>query len=335
MKRILLSASLGVVIVASIFQTFSRSEATRTPQSYPLVCRGAASLEIGAPEPSSWDVGFTFTRGTKPAGEGLAPGQCSWVDRAMHLDEPDKLYKNVEGEEYPPGKKPWFLELHSPDKYWTFMVSNQLSKYGWRQLTATSASPFEFTVIGTAKLPSDLEVIRSYPLICRGGPGVVMDVVPALRTIGFQFMRGTKPAGEGLAAGECSWKDRGMHADEPQRLSQYVENLESLKSGGTLAPENRWYEELRSPDKYWTFMVSNNGHGQLIATSARPNNKKEVSPTARVPSEIGQILKRDQQGNDIHKRALLMRTRPVSLRRWGANNETKILVPSLGQAHVH
>lgn len=152
MKRILLSASIGAVIVAANFQTFSRSEAARTPQSYPLVCRGAASLEMGSPEPDSWEVGFTFTRGTKPAGEGLAPGQCSWVDRAMHVDEPDRLYQNVEGEEFPPGKKPWFLELHSPDKYWTFMVSNQLSKYGWRQLTATSARPLEFTVNGYSKI---------------------------------------------------------------------------------------------------------------------------------------------------------------------------------------
>jgi len=270
MKRILLSASISIVIVAANFQAFSRSEAARMPQSYPLVCRGAASLEIGAPEPSSWDVGFTFTRGTKPAREGLAPGQCSWVDRAMHLDEPDKLYKNVEGEEYPPGKKPWFLELHSPDKYWTFMVSNQLSKYGWRQLTATSASPFEFTVMGTARLPSDLEVIRSYPLVCRGAPSLVMKVMPAMRSIGFTFIRGDKPASAGLAPGECSWKDRGMRTDEPERLSQYVEDMESLKSGGTLAPENRWYEELHSPDKYWTFTVYAAGRRGLYATGARP-----------------------------------------------------------------
>lgn len=40
-------------------------------------------------------------------------------------------------------------------------------------------------------------------------------------------------------------------------------------------------------------MVSNNGRGQLIATSARPNRRMDVSPTARVPPVIGQILRRD------------------------------------------
>jgi len=75
-----------------------------------------------------------------------------------------------------------------------------------------------------------------------------------------------------------------MHPNEPDRVSQHVEEgSESLKVGGKLAPENRWYEELHSSDKYWTFMVSNNGRGQLIATSARLNGGMEVSPTARLP----------------------------------------------------
>ena len=135
---------------------------------------------------------------------------------------------------------------------------------------------------------------EDYPLVCRGGGGLVVGIAPGERNIGFIFVHGTKPAGEGLAPGECSWVDRGMYSNEPDSVSQHVEEgSESLKVGGTLAPENRWYEELHSADNYWTFMVSNNGRGQLIATSARPNNKKDVSPTARVPSAIGQILRRD------------------------------------------
>jgi hypothetical protein len=59
-----------------------------------------------------------------------------------------------------------------------------------------------------------------------------------------------------------------MNDGEPSRLSQYVEDLDSLKAG-TLAPENRWYEELHSSDKYWTFMVYNKSR-QLNITSARP-----------------------------------------------------------------
>jgi hypothetical protein len=136
--------------------------------------------------------------------------------------------------------------------------------------------------------------LEDYPLVCRGGGSLVIGIAPGERNIGFTFTRGTKPAGEGLAPGECSWKDRGMYPTEPDRVSQHDdEGSESQKEGGKLAPENRWYEELHSADKYWTFMVSNNGRGQLIATSARPNQKMDVSPTARVPSAAGQIIRPD------------------------------------------
>ena len=111
---------------------------------------------------------------------------------------------------------------------------------------------------------------ENYPLVCRGGGSLVIGMAPGERNIGFVFTRGTKPAGAGLAPGECSWKDRGMYPNEPDRVSQHVEEgSESLKVGGKLAPENRWFEELHSSDKQWTFMVSNNRRGQLIATSAR------------------------------------------------------------------
>src|SRR2546423_5863980 len=147
------------------------------------------------------------------------------------------------------------------------------------------------------QISSGSEAVRppeDYPLVCRGGGSLVIGIAPGEGNIGFTFVRGTKPAGEGLAPGECSWKDRGMYPNEPDRVSQHVEeSSDSLKVGGTLAPENRWYEELHSSDKYWTFMVSNNGKGQLIATSARPNKTMDVSPTARVPSAIGQIIRPD------------------------------------------
>jgi hypothetical protein len=296
MNRILISALISFGMLSLVFPLFSESEAARTPtyplvrreaetfkidspaptptpagpatESYPLVCRGAPGLKQEPAPPGSWDVGFKFTRGTKPAGEGLAPGECSWMDRSMDPDEPDKLYQDFEGVEFPPGTKPWFLEFHSPDKYWTFQVSTQRSKEGGKRLIATSVHAFEFHVSSTARVLSDLEVRpRSYPLVCRGGSGLKIDILRDGKHIGFTFVQGTKSANDGLAPGECSWIDRGMNADEPPRLSQYVEDMDSLKAG-TLAPENRWYEELHSADKYWTFMVYNKGR-QLNVTSAR------------------------------------------------------------------
>jgi hypothetical protein len=128
-------------------------------------------------------------------------------------------------------------------------------------------------------------VQQSYPLVCRGSANLPIGAAPGERNFGFVFTRGTRPASQGLAPGECSWTDRGMSQAEPDRISQHVDaNSESLR--GNLTPENRWYEELHSPDKYWTFMVSNNGQGQLIVTSARPNAKIDVFPTPRVPGPV-------------------------------------------------
>ena len=238
---------------------------------------------IGTP-PGERNIGFVFTRGTKPAGEGLAPsealapGECSWVDRGMHADEPSRISQHIEegsdslkvGGKLAPENR-WYEGLQSKDRYWTFMVYNN----GRGQLIATSARPNANGVIDvspTARVPSDLEVIerpRSYPLLCRGSESLEIAFTPSIRAIGFKFTRGIKPAGEGLAPGECSWVDRGMHADEPDSLSQDVEEgWESLKGGRSLPPENRWYEELRSSRKSWRFMVYQQRR-VLHVTSAR------------------------------------------------------------------
>src|SRR5437763_5182096 len=117
MKRTFLSALIGVGIVVAILQIFPGSKAAQTPSSYllvrrgpesfkndspapfptpagtvhiplpaetyPLTCRGGGSLVIGI-APGERNIGFVFTRGTKPAGITLAPGECSWTDRGMN-----------------------------------------------------------------------------------------------------------------------------------------------------------------------------------------------------------------------------------------------------------
>ncbi len=138
MKRIFLSALIGVGIVALIFQLFSGRSSARTADNYPLVCRGGPSFApftVGTGIPGVTIIGFTFTRGKKPAGEGLAAGECSWVDRAINDDEPNSVSQHKEAAGTP--ETGWYEELHSPDKYWTFMVRNN----GAGQLIATSARP--------------------------------------------------------------------------------------------------------------------------------------------------------------------------------------------------
>ncbi len=157
LKRIFLSALIGVAIVGAIFQVLSGSEAARTPPDYQLVCRGGGTLAIAS---SEGKLGFTFTHGTKPASDGLDPGQCSWVDRRMYDAEPYRVSESTE--EVVAAPKPgWYGELRSSDKYWTFMVSNN----GKGQLIATSArpnAPFDISPTATATIAAASDGVRTF-----------------------------------------------------------------------------------------------------------------------------------------------------------------------------
>jgi len=99
---------------------FPIKKSLTTPQTYPLVCRGTETLnvhDLDGPVPYRW-VGFTFTPGSKPAGEGLLPGQCSWQDRGMRAGEPARLAQPIEG------ALAWIKDLNSSNSYWTFNVYN-------------------------------------------------------------------------------------------------------------------------------------------------------------------------------------------------------------------
>src|SRR5260370_41910083 len=104
MKRIFLSALIGIGMVTAILQDFSGSMAARPPESYPLVCRGAATFQTN-PGPVLWPgcpvidesickyAGFTFRPGSKAARDGLAPGERSWLDRGMGEGEPNRGFQ--------------------------------------------------------------------------------------------------------------------------------------------------------------------------------------------------------------------------------------------------
>jgi hypothetical protein len=163
MKRIYLSVLIGVGIVAAILQILSGSEAARTGESYPLVCRGSETFKIDASTPPCEGcinvgdapkyVGFTFIRGSKPSGKGLAPGECSRLDRGMWADEPNVLLQEIDsfgGTE----KYAWTSELHSPDSYWIFNVHNSRGR-----LLATGAERSgKHVVSDKGRLPGSVEV---------------------------------------------------------------------------------------------------------------------------------------------------------------------------------
>jgi hypothetical protein len=135
---------------------------------------------------------------------------------------------------------------------------------------------------------------ESYPLVCRGGGNSVLAIAAGDRDISFAFARGTKPASKGLAAGECSWTDRAMSGREPNRLSQRVEaGFLRLRANRSLAPENEWFEELRSADRYWTFMVYNDTRGLLIVTAAHSGGigGADITRNANLPPTGNDIVK--------------------------------------------
>ena len=112
------------------------------PETYPLVCRGTETLDVhdlDGPVPYRW-VGFTFIPGTKPAGDGLLPGQCSWRDRGMRAGEPTRLAQPIEG------ALAWIKDLNSSDSYWTFSVYN-----AGAQLQATGAERNKRMILPTLK----------------------------------------------------------------------------------------------------------------------------------------------------------------------------------------
>jgi hypothetical protein len=122
------------------------------------------------------------------------------------------------------------------------------------------------TVVSTARLPYDLEM--SYPLVCRGAPSLHA-INPAMRNIGFTFIRGDKPASAGLHPANAHGKTAACEPMSQTGLLNMSKTWKVWKEGGTLAPENKWYEELHSPDRYWTFMVFATGRRQFSVTSAR------------------------------------------------------------------
>src|SRR6184192_770061 len=100
---------------------------------------------------------------------------------------------------------------------------------------------------------------ESYPLVCRGGPTLPIYIAPGVTNIGFTFTQAPGPATEGLLPGQCSWNDRRMSPSEPVRVSQHLEEGAAVPGAPRfpetlkvfLAPENKWYEELHSTEKYW------------------------------------------------------------------------------------
>jgi hypothetical protein len=127
MKNMVFAFFLGL---ASLILSTSASAAT-----YPLVCRGGGgTLGYNSPQNSAY---LYFQKSSQSAGAGLAPGQCSWVDRAIGPREPTCVQQSgvsatawifpgqqIVNSYFTSDRAPWLRQLLSAGTYQTFQVQN-------------------------------------------------------------------------------------------------------------------------------------------------------------------------------------------------------------------
>lgn len=94
------------------------------PENYELRCRGGGEMKLALDEPGESSgrrlLRIRFKRGSKPAGDGLNPGECAWADRAVKDDEPDTIIRYVSGPNVPV-----VTSLGDANKYWGFCASDR------------------------------------------------------------------------------------------------------------------------------------------------------------------------------------------------------------------
>jgi hypothetical protein len=78
----------------------------------------SVAIEPGSSEGVN-QLTVVFTKGSRPADQGLAPGQCSWIDRGMSQPEPNRLIQDIDANSQSAADY-----LNSPSNYWTFYVFN-------------------------------------------------------------------------------------------------------------------------------------------------------------------------------------------------------------------
>lgn len=102
--------------------------------TYPLVCRGGAgTLGYNGEQRSAL---FYFQKSGSPAGAGLQPGQCSWVDRAIGANEPTCIKQvnqivaawifpnQLQNSYFSSQQTPWIRSLLKANAFQTFQVYN-------------------------------------------------------------------------------------------------------------------------------------------------------------------------------------------------------------------
>jgi len=120
-----------LVLVASFLGGIAKA----APQSYPMQCRGGGQLTLGLSTTDGTALLY-FQKAPNKASQGLKPGECAWLDRAIGANEPVCLrqtgvignawmFPNQMGNNYfSTQNAEWLRNLLKADKFQTFRVYN-------------------------------------------------------------------------------------------------------------------------------------------------------------------------------------------------------------------
>jgi hypothetical protein len=111
------SASLCLLAGLALMLSGSQSAmAQPRPQDFPLRCHG----KQGMASTSGANLIINFAPSDGPAGRGLDPGECSWLDRALRSSEPRRVVDTRPS----PGEARNIATLINRGETWTFWVFN-------------------------------------------------------------------------------------------------------------------------------------------------------------------------------------------------------------------
>lgn len=116
---------------------------------------------------------------------------------------------------------------------------------------------------------------QSYPLICRGGPSMSFSYTSSSRLVQMLFTRGSQPASSGVPASYCTWSDRGIGPNEPNKICHrgvdlgiaWYGNGQVTQLNASQAP---YLSPLRTSANTFIFQVYNNGQGCFEVTRLGP-----------------------------------------------------------------
>jgi hypothetical protein len=92
-----------------------------------------------------------------------------------------------------------------------------MMKKRWRQILMIATTSVLIALLLTLAVPP-AQAQGTFPLQCRGGGQVNMVYDTVARTVFTRFRPAPGPAGNGLAAGQCSWLDRALRPGEPRQI---------------------------------------------------------------------------------------------------------------------